>query len=293
MANPFDPFSKLHDIHRLHDSLGIGRITGIADRLGLGSLHEATTSRYMSSSLADILGKLQSTLGSGEFERVRSVTSALSRYSVDSAALSSHSMYRVSELWKSIAGPSMRVSRQLEALFDRSKMPWLEAHKAIWPCDAGVLRMLDKNEFGVASWLSDEALPKIEAVDTRPRFDFGALVAGSARDARESTPLNIKANIRCYLCKGAIFAEESSVDWLGPKELDLTIDVVPFCSECSQRESDEPGFMSARLREMAGEAGEAAESERIQLSISSGDETDPVPRGELRVVRDDDRDDEE
>lgn len=317
MAHPFDPFHKLHELHRLHDSLGLGRIGRITDQFRSSALHDALQAPamrgYMSSNLHDIVAKLQSTLGGGEFERVRAITESIGRFTGATAALSNQSVYRVSELWKSISGPSMAVSRQLDAMFgldgklsrlfptehlgwkadlDRSTMPWLEAHKAIWPHDAGVLRMLDKGSLGVASWLSDES-PEIEAMDTTPHFDLGALVAGGRRDAAESTPLAIKVHVRCSICKGPIFGADSAVDWLGPKDLDLTIDIVPFCSECTQRELDEPGFVAAWMRETFGDSGEPAEPERLQLSISSGDETDPIARGELRLVRDDDRNDEE
>lgn len=324
MTNPFDPFSRMQlDIDQLRDPLGMERLrretqfaSSIADQLSAGlrgyrSVYDQVQLPHMKSFAEQVATTYPSQrmyesihlpFTDGELLRAGGLASTLSQLKMDSAKLFDRSAFGLAEINKTIGDLSRTMGHQFTSatMFDallgrmlpgahhawmadlkRTALPWLPAHEALWPHDAFVLRMLRNDTFGVGSWLHEPRDPEHE-----PHF---ALAALSSERPAASTPIEVTLDVCCALCGGPIYTAGATPNWVGPK-LDLKIRVVPICLECNERDADEPGYIREALREMIEGPPKSA---RPQLEIFSGDQTDPVPRGALTLVRDEEPDDEQ
>jgi hypothetical protein len=308
VTDQFDSFIKMQrDLERLRDPLGIGRWqremqmpASIAEQMAkIGSIANQFAAVREPFKMFETMER---PFTSVEMLRARELASTLSHLSVDRSKIFDTSLYGLSERYKSITDLGRPMSQLLSSVslfseqlervlprahttwaadLQRSALPWLSAHEALWPRDALVLRMLDDKALGIGSWLTEP----VEA-DDEPHF---ALAALSSERAKASTPIEVELEVCCALCGGSIYTASATPSWVGPK-LDLKIRVVPICATCNDREADEPGYMREALRELI--EGPSA-SARPQLEIFSGDATDPVPRGVLTLVRDEEPDHDE
>lgn len=324
MTNPFDPFRTMNlDFTRLRDALGIERlrrltqfVSSIAAQVPPGlrsyhSIYDSSQQPHIKAIAEQIAMTYQSQpfyesmhrrFTSNELLRAGGLASTLTQLSMETAKLFGGSSFRLSEIHKTIGDLSRTMGYQLESTkrfdaqlgsrlptmhhawladLERTMLPWLPAHEAIWPHDVFVLRMLKDRSFGVGSWLHEPSEPEVE-----PHF---ALAALSNERPPASTPIDVTLEVCCALCGGAIYTADAAPSWVGPK-LDLKIRIVPICIECTERDAEEPGYLRDALRQMIeGRSG----SSQPQLEIFGGDETDPVPRGALTLVRDEEPDNEQ
>jgi hypothetical protein len=157
---------------------------------------------------------------------------------------------------------------------ERSFAPWLTAHDALWPRDSLVLRMLERNTgFGVASWLGE---PVNEA--ELPPFELGALIQERVDGGR----IDIEHEVCCALCSNQIFAPSSEAHWIGPRRIRMRTGVVPICIECTERDAREPGYLRNALIAFVEQPSPAG---RLRFDVYEGEESDPIPRGRLTLVR--------
>ena len=166
----------------------------------------------------------------------------------------------------------------------RAASPWQTAHQALWPNDSLLLRMLPGSpKVGAGSWVANTS----DHSDAEAYVELAAMTVERV-DAEPS--ITIELELCCALCGGPIFPKATQASWLAPRKMHLKIDVIPICETCSAREADEPGYMREALIELADGP---VPVERPRLEIVDGDETDPVPRGVLRLVRDEEEQSDE
>lgn len=217
------------------------------------------------------------------------LAAAIERISSVTKLVANPSMLRVTEIAKSMRTVDSTVGRQLTAIFGATDYLRLaktvaDVHKTIWPHDAVVLRMLDSSSFGMASWFKEERARAEPVVPRRFDLELAAIVGNQKHDDAE--PINITTDVHCFICKEPMLDPDTQVSWVGPRSVELSSPVVPFCKECSARDAEAPGYIAVRVRELLQQPEPENRPQRLRLEVLLGEETDPVPRGELKLVED-------
>jgi hypothetical protein len=94
--------------------------------------------------------------------------------------------------------------------------------------------------------------------------------------------IDIDHEVCCALCSNQIFAPSSEARWIGPRCMRMRTEIVPICIECTERDAHEPGYLRKALLAFVDQP---SAPERLRFQWYDGDETDPVPRGRLTLVR--------
>lgn len=150
----------------------------------------------------------------------------------------------------------------------RSAAPWLSTHDALWPHSSTILRMSSlERPLGIASWMPTAV----------PHFELGVL----APRASGGTSIHIDHDVICVLCGNKIYAASSEAKWISPHRMALRTSVVPICRTCTERDEQDPNYLREGLHGLIEGARPAMQ---LRFEVYEGDETDPVPRGQLRLV---------
>lgn len=264
-SDPLRSMGRVHEqIARMADPFGITKLAGLGQIEALGRAHSAfaigDSLRAMNGALTvhhDLLGT------SNVFALARGLESALGSRAVRDC------MVPFMKLDRSLA-PILGDSsyRRWQRDFAKAVMPSLGVLDLDWQRPVAVLTPLAQTDLGASlSWISDENM-KVAAL----------LPAEEA-----PSTITIEVSVPCSFCGNEMISAGRGFTWKGNRKGILKNPVVPLCVECQRRSNDDPTYFSRAF----------AELDAPPLRIVANDGTsDGVPRGKLRLVRDE-RDDDD
>lgn len=112
-----------------------------------------------------------------------------------------------------------------------------------------------------------------------PRLSVAAL-----RGSTDTPALHIDVKVTCWICKKALLSK-GEFSWEGDRDGVLDVRVIPICATCSSHSPESLLALEKAIDDFT----------RPALRVISGGESDGVSRGQgkLRLVKDDDADDED
>lgn len=146
-----------------------------------------------------------------------------------------------------------------------------------WPKPFGLMTDLGRPELGASvAWLTrHRAEPMI----------MTAAITPQPADTKDGFELVVEDEVVCALCGSPMITFDSDVKWIGPRRGVRQRLIFPACSTCSATERQHPGFLYAALSDLTRPAPAGC------VVIRGGGQGDGRPRGVLRLVRSDDKDD--
>lgn len=258
-ANPFGSMDRLHEkIARAADPFGLAKLTSLGQ---FGILGRENRAFALSDSLRAVTGAFQKQhdlIGTSKlFELAQGLEAVVGRSAMHDCVT-----------------PFMKLDRSLGSVlesgiyaqwrseFARTVAPSLGLLGMEWQSPIGVLASLATRELGASiSWLANEA----------------SAVAAMLPHEDTRSEITIEVSITCAFCGHDMIADQRRFRWKGNRKGLLDLSIVPICAECQRRSNEDPTYLARALTEL--------EAPALRV-ITTGGNSDGVPRGKLRLVRD-------